>query len=173
MKLGSGRRTRSRADGRNAGPGHLRRATRGPRRPIFSVQSVRQKEKVQGSSCPRATARPWPCISRKSQSRSCQARMPSFSSIRRDGMSRRSFPSRTTSRSCLFRRNQERSLPLSHGLFRIALTGPLADARASNLRRRHSELGPPIKRREQIWRQTVCPTSRQQKACNILAEPTN
>src|SRR3982074_3497061 len=35
MKLGSGRRTRSRADGRNAGPGHLRRATRGLRRPIF------------------------------------------------------------------------------------------------------------------------------------------
>src|SRR5438105_10960367 len=54
MKLGSGRRTRSRADGRNAGPGHLRRATRGLRRPIFSVQSVRPKEKARGSSCPHA-----------------------------------------------------------------------------------------------------------------------
>lgn len=110
MKLGSGRRTRSRADGRNAGPGHLRRATRGLRRPIFSVQSVRPKEKARGSSCPHATARPWPCILQKSRSRSRQARMPSFSSIRRDGISRRSFPSRTTSRSCLFRRNRPSSI---------------------------------------------------------------
>src|SRR5947208_16420173 len=69
MKLGSGR-TRSRADGRNAGPGHLRRATRGLRRPIFSVQSVWPKEKARGSSCPHATARPWPCILQKSRSRS-------------------------------------------------------------------------------------------------------
>jgi hypothetical protein len=33
-----------------------------------------------------------------------------FSSIRRDGMSQRSFPSRTTSRSCLFRRNRPSSI---------------------------------------------------------------
>jgi DDE superfamily endonuclease len=52
MKLGSGRRTRSRADGRNAEPGHLRRTTRGLRRPIFSVQSVRPKDKGAGLVLP-------------------------------------------------------------------------------------------------------------------------
>ena len=61
------RKTRSLGDGRNAEPGPLRRATRGRRRPIFSEPSVLPKEKARDSSCPLATARPWPCISRKSR----------------------------------------------------------------------------------------------------------
>ena len=86
MKPESARKTRSLGDGRNAEPGPLRRATRGRRRPIFSEPSVLPKEKVPDSSCPLATARPWPCISWKSRLRSRQEHMRSFFSIRQDGM---------------------------------------------------------------------------------------
>jgi hypothetical protein len=47
MELGSGRKTRSLADGLNAGPGLLRRTTRGRRRPTSSATS--------GNSCANAT----------------------------------------------------------------------------------------------------------------------
>jgi len=67
-------------------PGPPRRATRGRRRPIFSEPSVLPKEKAPDSSCPPATARPWPCISRKSRLRSRQEHMRAFFSIRQDGM---------------------------------------------------------------------------------------
>jgi hypothetical protein len=43
------------------------RKSTGRRRPIFSEPSARLKEKVPGSSCPLATARPWLCISGKSR----------------------------------------------------------------------------------------------------------
>jgi hypothetical protein len=87
-------------DGRNAKPCLLRRTTNGRRRPIFSAQSARPKEKAPGLSSPPATARPWPCISKKSRLRSRPARMRSLFSIRRDGMCLPGFPSKTTSRSC-------------------------------------------------------------------------
>jgi hypothetical protein len=86
MKPGSGRKTRSLRDGRNAEPGPPRRATRGRRRPIFSEPSVLPKEKAPGLSCPPATARLWPCISRKSRLQSRQEHMRSFFSIRQDGL---------------------------------------------------------------------------------------
>ena len=67
-------------------PGPPRPATRGRRRPIFSEPSVLPKENAPDSSCPPATARPWPCISWKSRLRSRQEHMRSFFSIRQDGM---------------------------------------------------------------------------------------
>ncbi len=57
------------------------------------------------SSCRPATARPWPCISRRSQLLWRLERTPSSSSTRRDGMSRRSCRRPATSRSCLCPRN--------------------------------------------------------------------
>jgi hypothetical protein len=108
--FGSGRKTRSPADGRNAGHGLRRRTTRGRVRPIFSAPSARPKEKAPGSSCPLATVKPWRFIWRKSRLRSRPARTLSFFLIRRDGMSRRGFPSQTTSRSCRCRRNRPSSI---------------------------------------------------------------
>ena len=68
----------------------------------ISEPSVLPKEKAPGLSCPPATARPWPCISRKSRLRSRQEHMRSFFSIRQDGMSRRScwFPATSRSSHC-------------------------------------------------------------------------
>src|SRR3984893_1318042 len=109
-KLGSERKTRSPADGRNAGHGLRRRTTRGRVRPIFSPPSARPKEKEPGSYYPPATVKPWPFIWRKSRLRSRPARTPSFFLIRRDGMSRRGFQSQTTSRSCRCRRNRPSSI---------------------------------------------------------------
>ena len=110
MKPGSDRKTRSPADGRNAGHGLRRRATRGRVRPIFSAQSAPPKEKAPGSYSPPATVKPWRFIWRKSRSQSRPARTPSFFLIKRDGMSRRSFPSQTTLRSCRCRRNRPSSI---------------------------------------------------------------
>ena len=78
----------------------------GRHRPISSAPSVRPMEKALGSSSPPATARPWRFIWKKSRLRSRPTRMRSFFSIRRDGMSRRSFLSQTTSPSCRCRRNR-------------------------------------------------------------------
>src|ERR1700730_14858776 len=111
MRRASAKRTRSRAAGPSVGRVLLRRTTRGRRRPIFSAPSAPPKGKALGLSCPPATARPWLCISRKSRLQSPQAHMPSFSSIRRDGMSRRSCPYQATSRSCRCRRNHPSSTP--------------------------------------------------------------
>ena len=51
------------------------------------------------------------------------ARMPSSSSIRRDGMSRRSFPSPTTSRSCRCRQNHPSSIQWKISRNSCATTG--------------------------------------------------
>src|ERR1700737_671757 len=110
--LGAGKKTRPPADGRNAGHGLRRRTTRGRVRPIFSAPSARPKEKAPGSYYPPATVKPWRFIWRKSRLRSRPARTPSFFLIRRDGMSRRGFPSQTTSRSCRCRRNRPSSIRL-------------------------------------------------------------
>jgi hypothetical protein len=76
--------------------------THAGRRPIFSVPFARPKEKAPGSCCPPATARPWPCISKKSRLRSRQALMRSFFSIRQDGMSQKNclFPATLPSPRC-------------------------------------------------------------------------
>src|SRR5580704_7310826 len=83
-----------------------RRMISGRHRPISSAPSVRPMEKAPGSSSPPATARPWRFIWKNSRLRSRPARMRSFFSIRRDGMSRRGFLSQTTSPSCRCRRNR-------------------------------------------------------------------
>src|SRR6476660_8977682 len=69
-----------------------------------------RRKRAPGSYYPPATARPWPCIWRKSRLQSRPARTLSFFLIRRDGMSRRGFPSQTTSRSCRCRRNRPSSI---------------------------------------------------------------
>src|SRR4029077_5451192 len=76
----------------------------------FSAPSARPKEKAPGSYYPPATVKPWRFIWRKSRLRSRPARTLSFFLIRRDGMSRRGFPSQTTSRSCRCRRNRPSSI---------------------------------------------------------------
>jgi hypothetical protein len=63
-----------------------------------------------GLVLPPETVKPWRFIWRKSRLRSRPARTPSFFLIRRDGMSRRGFPSQTTSRSCCCRRNRPSSI---------------------------------------------------------------
>ena len=66
MKPGSGRKTRSLGDGRNAEPGPPRRTTRG-RVGLHFRRDLPAEGKAPGWSCPPATPRPWPCISTKSR----------------------------------------------------------------------------------------------------------
>jgi hypothetical protein len=81
---------------------------------LLSALFARPKEKVPVSSSLAATARPWRSIWKKNREPLPLMLTPSFSWSKPDGVSRRSFPSQTTSGSCRCRQNHPSSTRRKH-----------------------------------------------------------